>query len=139
MLRIAGGAGMQTGDRYSRKQKSLGLLCENFISLFGKVHGEVISLDEASQRLDVPRRRLYDVVNVLESVNIVARHLKNRWTPSQRPSLPFVCLLNCEWSFQVCLLLTPRAFGIVSSSRTPNVPHDGFPHLSTTVNPYVVT
>ncbi len=72
---------MESGDKYNRKSKSLGLLCENFISTYGQVHGDIISLDDASFRLCVPRRRLYDVVNVLESVHIVSRQQKNRWPP----------------------------------------------------------
>eukprot|EP00884_Botryococcus_braunii_P023178 jgi/Botrbrau1/9544/Bobra.0089s0005.1 len=70
---------MESGDKYNRKAKSLGLLCENFIGTYGQVHGDIISLDDASLRLGVPRRRLYDVVNVLESIHIVSRQQKNRY------------------------------------------------------------
>ncbi|KAH1107664.1 hypothetical protein J1N35_011432 [Gossypium stocksii] len=65
---------------YSRKQKSLGLLCSNFLSMYNKDGIEFIGLDEAAARLGVERRRIYDIVNVLESVGVLTRKAKNKYT-----------------------------------------------------------
>ncbi|RZS03090.1 hypothetical protein BHM03_00033220 [Ensete ventricosum] len=52
---------------YSRKQKSLGLLCAN---LYNRDGIDSIGLDDAARRLGVERRRIYDIVNIMESVGI---------------------------------------------------------------------
>uniref|UniRef100_A0A2N9FAK5 E2F/DP family winged-helix DNA-binding domain-containing protein n=1 Tax=Fagus sylvatica TaxID=28930 RepID=A0A2N9FAK5_FAGSY len=65
---------------YSRKQKSLGLLCSNFLSLYDRNDVRLIGLDDAATRLGVERRRIYDIVNVLESVGVLARKAKNQYT-----------------------------------------------------------
>ncbi|XP_043723529.1 E2F transcription factor-like E2FE isoform X2 [Telopea speciosissima] len=64
---------------YSRKQKSLGLLCSNFLSLYNRDGTESFGLDDAADRLGVERRRIYDIVNVLESIGVLARKGKNRY------------------------------------------------------------
>ncbi|KAM3859251.1 transcription factor E2F7 [Diretmus argenteus] len=68
----------------SRKQKSLGLLCQKFLALYPDyppAHSPIwISLDEVATNLGVERRRIYDIVNVLESLMIVGRIAKNCYT-----------------------------------------------------------
>ncbi|WOK93528.1 E2F transcription factor-like E2FE isoform X1 [Canna indica] len=65
---------------YCRKQKSLGVLCSNFVSLYDRDDVELVGLDYAARRLGVERRRIYDIVNVLESVGVLARKAKNKYS-----------------------------------------------------------
>ncbi|XP_051140227.1 E2F transcription factor-like E2FF [Andrographis paniculata] len=64
---------------YSRKEKSLGVLCSNFLSLYNRDSVESIELDAAALQLGVERRRIYDIVNILESIWILQRKGKNRY------------------------------------------------------------
>ncbi|XP_038137780.1 transcription factor E2F7 isoform X1 [Cyprinodon tularosa] len=73
-----------TDKKPSRKEKSLGLLCQKFLALYPDyppAHSTIwISLDEVATNLGVERRRIYDIVNVLESLSIVGRNAKNSYT-----------------------------------------------------------
>ncbi|XP_078430914.1 E2F transcription factor-like E2FE isoform X2 [Wolffia australiana] len=66
-------------QNYSRKEKSLGLLCANFITLYNRDGVDSVGLDDAAARLGVERRRIYDIVNVLESIGVLSRKAKNRY------------------------------------------------------------
>ncbi len=62
---------------YSRKEKSLGQLCSKFFSVYGAEAYCLISLDTCTQKLGVERRRLYDIINILECFSAVSRKAKN--------------------------------------------------------------
>ena len=73
------GSAPSTG--YSRKKKSLGVLAENFLNHYKKLpRGSVIIVDHAAVDLGVERRRIYDVVNILESVSLVTKKQKNTYS-----------------------------------------------------------
>lgn len=69
------------GSTYSRKKKSLGVLAENFLKCYQDLaKGETIVVDEAAVKLGVERRRIYDVVNILESICLVCKKHKNTYS-----------------------------------------------------------
>lgn len=71
----------QSSTAYSRKKKSLGILAENFLNTYqGLPQGSTIIVDEAAVKLGVERRRIYDVVNILESICLVCKKHKNTYT-----------------------------------------------------------
>uniref|UniRef100_A0A8C9EYT9 Transcription factor E2F8 n=1 Tax=Pavo cristatus TaxID=9049 RepID=A0A8C9EYT9_PAVCR len=75
----------------SRKEKSLGLLCHKFLARYpdypSAVENSYICLDEVAEELSVERRRIYDIVNVLESLHMVSRLAKNRYVWHGRHNL----------------------------------------------------
>lgn len=64
-------------QKISRKQKSLGLLCDKFVMRFPESvpEGEKceIHLDDLAKQMGTERRRIYDIVNVLESVQMMTK------------------------------------------------------------------
>jgi len=70
---------------YKRKDKSLGVLCVNFMMRYNTIKLQnphitpAISIDEASKYLAVERRRIYDIINILEAIQVVSRKCKNTY------------------------------------------------------------
>jgi len=99
---------LSNNGNYSRKDKSLGVLCENFMRKYASLsthnncftspppnnakhpHHKIgiptallpppaISIDVAAKSLRVERRRIYDIINILEAIRVVSRKCKNTY------------------------------------------------------------
>ena len=79
----------------SRKDKSLGLLCDNFLQLFACGFSATVELEPVANRLGVGRRRIYDIVNVLESLDVVQKDRASSYTWFGLTQLPR-CVLQLE-------------------------------------------
>lgn len=60
-----------------RYDSSLGLLTRRFIHLLEESKYGMLDLNLAAQMLQVQKRRIYDITNVLEGIGLIEKHLKN--------------------------------------------------------------
>ena len=61
----------------TRYETSLGLLTKKFVSLFQSSSSGTVDLNKASETLNVQKRRIYDITNVLEGIGLVEKKSKN--------------------------------------------------------------
>ncbi|KAG0490034.1 hypothetical protein HPP92_006897 [Vanilla planifolia] len=68
------GLGVSTSSQYD---SSLSLLTKKFLSLLLEASDGTLDLNKAAQELDVQKRRMYDITNVLEGIGLIEKSLKN--------------------------------------------------------------
>ncbi|CAL1530318.1 unnamed protein product [Lymnaea stagnalis] len=87
----------------TRYDTSLGLLTKKFVGLLRSAPDGVVDLNKASEILEVQKRRIYDITNVLEGINLIQKKSKNniQWrgaantfTSSGEPSIPQVTQIS---------------------------------------------
>ncbi|NXU09782.1 E2F2 factor, partial [Pardalotus punctatus] len=61
----------------TRYDTSLGLLTKKFIRLLNESPDGVVDLNRAAEVLDVQKRRIYDITNVLEGIQLIRKKSKN--------------------------------------------------------------
>ncbi|KAG6772416.1 hypothetical protein POTOM_023823 [Populus tomentosa] len=61
-----------------RYDSSLGLLTKRFVDLFKHADDGILDLNNAAEILEVQKRRIYDITNVLEGIGLIEKTLKNR-------------------------------------------------------------
>ncbi|ESR37373.1 hypothetical protein CICLE_v10028409mg [Citrus x clementina] len=61
-----------------RYDSSLGLLTKKFINLIKHAEDGILDLNKAADTLEVQKRRIYDITNVLEGIGLIEKKLKNR-------------------------------------------------------------
>lgn len=64
------------GDK-TRYDTSLGLLTKKFIRLLSESPDGVVDLNRAAEVLEVQKRRIYDITNVLEGIQLIRKKSKN--------------------------------------------------------------
>lgn len=64
------------GER-TRYDTSLGLLTKKFVGLLSESADGVLDLNWATEVLEVQKRRIYDITNVLEGVQLIRKKSKN--------------------------------------------------------------
>nr|CAE01525.2 OJ991214_12.14 [Oryza sativa Japonica Group] len=74
----AGSPGNPSTPASSRYDNSLGLLTRKFINLLKQTQDGILDLNDAAKILDVRKRRIYDITNVLEGTGLIEKKLKNR-------------------------------------------------------------
>ncbi|KAE9620620.1 hypothetical protein Lal_00019020 [Lupinus albus] len=61
-----------------RYDSSLGTLTRKFINLIKQAEDGILDLNNAADTLEVQKRRIYDITNVLEGIGLIEKKLKNR-------------------------------------------------------------
>ncbi|XP_029307957.1 transcription factor E2F3-like [Cottoperca gobio] len=61
----------------TRYDTSLGLLTKKFVDLLAQSSDGVLDLNLAAEKLQVQKRRLYDITNVLEGIHLIKKKSKN--------------------------------------------------------------
>ncbi|XLU46895.1 transcription factor E2FA-like [Arachis ipaensis] len=61
-----------------RYDNSLGMLTKKFVNLVKHSEDGNLDLNQAAETLEVKKRRIYDITNVLEGIGLIEKKLKNR-------------------------------------------------------------
>lgn len=61
----------------NRFDTSLGILTKKFVALLRSAPDGVVDLNKAAELLNVQKRRIYDITNVLEGINLISKKSKN--------------------------------------------------------------
>ena len=72
-------------DESPRYETSLGMLTKKFVNILRASPQGVLDLNRATEILDVQKRRIYDITNVLEGIGLIQKEAKNniRWRYGQ--------------------------------------------------------
>jgi len=73
----AGGATLKSPATERRNETSLGILTKRFVSLLRSSTNGILDLNDAAELLDVQKRRIYDITNVLEGIGVIEKNSKN--------------------------------------------------------------
>ena len=60
-----------------RYETSLGILTKRFVSLLRSSVNGILDLNHAAELLEVQKRRIYDITNVLEGIGVIEKNSKN--------------------------------------------------------------
>ena len=60
-----------------RYDSSLGLLTKRFVALIKGAPSGILDLNQAATQLEVQKRRIYDITNVLEGIGLIEKRTKN--------------------------------------------------------------
>ncbi|KAI6242599.1 hypothetical protein M3Y99_00164000 [Aphelenchoides fujianensis] len=75
--------GVGGASTHSRKEKSLGILCRRFLITMGEStrNGNDIHLETVAKHMSTEKRRIYDIVNVMEALEAMSKTNKSfyRW------------------------------------------------------------
>lgn len=71
----------------SRHDTSLGILTQKFFQMMDWSADGEVDLNQAAETLEVRKRRLYDITNVLTGIHLIKKTLKNKvqWVCVSRP------------------------------------------------------
>jgi hypothetical protein len=72
----------KTGPKVNRSENSLGTLTKRFLDLLLVTTDKTLDLNVVSTTLNVQKRRIYDITNVLEGIGLIQKISKNKiqWT-----------------------------------------------------------
>lgn len=73
--------GLAASSVACRYDNSLGLLTRRFVQLLRDSQDGIVDLNFAATQLEVQKRRIYDITNVLEGIGMIEKKGKNnvRW------------------------------------------------------------
>ncbi|CAK9180783.1 unnamed protein product [Ilex paraguariensis] len=74
----AGSPSLLTPAGNCRYDSSLSLLTKRFINLIKYAEDGILDLNKTADSLEVQKRRIYDITNVLEGIGLIEKKLKNR-------------------------------------------------------------
>lgn len=97
-------AGAKSPGEKSRYETSLNLTTKRFLELLSQSPDGVVDLNWAAEVLKVQKRRIYDITNVLEGIQLITKKSKNHIQWLYVPGLMGLCLgwgscLGGGWSY----------------------------------------